>query len=443
MNLKKTLILTLILLGGILFISAFVHIPSAIQSGKTVYPLLSFKKSDRVMIIAPHPDDEALAAAGIIRYCVNHNIPVKVVIVTNGGSDLAGQRHTESLEAMKKLGLNDNITFLDYPQVGLTHLLAQNWNKPYMDPKGISHSMNKFSHNPGAPYTGESLAMELEDVIYDFKPTVIIYPDSNDLHQDHWATSAFVEYAITKLNYNCTTLGYMIHTPSNSWPSPHSYSPSSYLTPPSYLSAQEDWVEFPLTEKDEEFKASAIKSYKSQLKKGSYFLLSFVRKNELFSIQHPITISKNSSTGYPNLIFKDPENDVKKLTTSIETGIKTSESLVDLTNTSFETNNNGTCISLQTKDKISANNIYKFHLLIIYGNNTTAVMDIQIKNGKYHINHYGTTLSNLTFINTRNAIIIKIPIIFKKGDNVILSAEAIDSKGKSTDRSPWQIIKIT
>src|SRR5664280_423910 len=41
--------------------------------------------SDRVLIFAPHPDDETIATAGVIRYCLENNIPVSVVVVTNGG----------------------------------------------------------------------------------------------------------------------------------------------------------------------------------------------------------------------------------------------------------------------------------------------------------------------------------------------------------------------
>ncbi|MDI9623795.1 MAG: PIG-L family deacetylase [Methanothermobacter sp.] len=426
----------IILLSGtlllILVTSDFVYI-FAIQNGNIGYPPLYIKESDRVMIIAPHPDDEAISSAGIIRYCTSHNIPVKVVIITNGGFNLAWQRHSESLKAMKQLGLVYNITFLDYPQ-GLIHLLTQNWDKPYVDSNGISHSINKFSHNLNAPYTGESLAKQLEDVIYDFKPTIIIYPDSNDIHEDHWVTSGFVEYAMTKLNYNCTTLGYIVHTPSNTWPTPHFYFPDSYLTPPSYLSKSENWVEFRLTGKSEELKASAIKSYKSQLKRGSYYLLSFVKKNELFSVQRPINVTRNS-----NIIFTDPENDVKKFDNSIETEMELSNNSIDLTSISFEAGENGTCLSLQTKGKISTTDIYEFHLLIIFRDNTTNDIDIEVKNGKYHINH--GKLSNLTIFNTQNGIIIETPIIFKRGDKVILSADAIKPK-KGIDTTPWQIIEI-
>jgi len=79
---------------------AFIDSHFVLQADNRGYPLLSIKNSDRVMVVAPHLDDEALVAASVIKYCVDHNIPVEVVIVTNGGFKLAWERHCESLKAM-------------------------------------------------------------------------------------------------------------------------------------------------------------------------------------------------------------------------------------------------------------------------------------------------------------------------------------------------------
>src|SRR5665647_731993 len=74
--------------------------------------------SDRVLIVAPHPDDETIAGAGVIRYCIENNIPVYIVVVTNGGSGNLGiTRYHESLNATKILGLPPNdISFFEYTQ---------------------------------------------------------------------------------------------------------------------------------------------------------------------------------------------------------------------------------------------------------------------------------------------------------------------------------------
>ncbi|MGQ9825213.1 MAG: PIG-L deacetylase family protein, partial [Desulfotomaculales bacterium] len=38
----------------------------------------------KILVIAPHPDDETLAAAGVIARSVKQGIPVRVVAITSG-----------------------------------------------------------------------------------------------------------------------------------------------------------------------------------------------------------------------------------------------------------------------------------------------------------------------------------------------------------------------
>ena len=57
--------------------------------------------SSRVLIVAPHPADETIGAGGIISYCVEHNIPMKVIVMTDGNTgddiDITVERHNESV----------------------------------------------------------------------------------------------------------------------------------------------------------------------------------------------------------------------------------------------------------------------------------------------------------------------------------------------------------
>src|SRR5664280_2860912 len=195
--------------------------------------------SNRVLIFAPHPDDETIATAGVIRYCLENNIPVYVVVVTDGGSgELGVTRYHESLNATEILGLPDsNITFFEYTQ-GVDSLFNENWDKP-INVNG-NHTSN-FAYQQNAPYTGVSLEKNMETVISDFKPTIIIYPDPNDSNPDHWGTSSFVEYATNNLNYTGQMYTYLIHV-SSAWPFPRGYFPQTYILPPSFLSKQNNWT---------------------------------------------------------------------------------------------------------------------------------------------------------------------------------------------------------
>ncbi len=52
--------------------------------------------SERVMVFAPHPDDEALACTGLLRRSVLRGDAVKVVIATSGDAYIGAKRAFES-----------------------------------------------------------------------------------------------------------------------------------------------------------------------------------------------------------------------------------------------------------------------------------------------------------------------------------------------------------
>lgn len=81
------------------------------------------------LIIAPHPDDEALGCGGMIHRMVNQGRDVHVVILTGGEKSLAevddeelkSTRRRLALQAAIHLGLaEDNIHFLAYPDGGVS-----------------------------------------------------------------------------------------------------------------------------------------------------------------------------------------------------------------------------------------------------------------------------------------------------------------------------------
>ena len=80
---------------------------------------------ERIMIIAPHPDDEVLAAGGIIATAVKAGSQLRIIVATNGDASyatalthgshfitrnnfkhLAAMRQKESLNALTSLGVS-------------------------------------------------------------------------------------------------------------------------------------------------------------------------------------------------------------------------------------------------------------------------------------------------------------------------------------------------
>lgn len=84
--------------------------------------MVSFMK--KVLVIAPHPDDEVLGCGGIIAKNINENNEVYVCVVTKGVEPLFSEEDEASdrrqcLEVHKYLGIKDTF-FLDLPAAMLS-----------------------------------------------------------------------------------------------------------------------------------------------------------------------------------------------------------------------------------------------------------------------------------------------------------------------------------
>lgn len=110
----------------------FSKIKDILRSGRIkclhlcAHRLRELRPEGRVVVLAPHPDDEALGCGGFInRMCREGNAPY-VVIMTGGGGSLRGHsdmaeeeviraRRKLTLDSATRLGLPENhITFLDF-----------------------------------------------------------------------------------------------------------------------------------------------------------------------------------------------------------------------------------------------------------------------------------------------------------------------------------------
>jgi len=104
----------------------------------------------RVLVVAPHCDDEILGAGGYMAMAARRGAHVRVVMLTNGdGFPLAATREYrrippsaetflrfaalrqgETRAALEALGLSRNdVTFLGYPDGGLSHLWSRHWGR--------------------------------------------------------------------------------------------------------------------------------------------------------------------------------------------------------------------------------------------------------------------------------------------------------------------------
>jgi LmbE family N-acetylglucosaminyl deacetylase len=104
--------------------------------------------ADRILILAPHPDDETIACAGIIQAAIDAGAQVRVVYLTNGEHNqfafivyekripfrknefihLGQVRRKEAVAAMRLLGLSqERLIFLGYPDFGTFSIFSRHW----------------------------------------------------------------------------------------------------------------------------------------------------------------------------------------------------------------------------------------------------------------------------------------------------------------------------
>lgn len=278
-------------------------------------PHLKLNPDDRIMIMAPHPDDEIIGCGGIIQKAQALNIPTKIVFLTYGdfnewsfllykdqpvltpkGVEGMGLvRRAESVAADTLLGLlTDDLIFLGYPDSGTLAILISHWNDrpPYRSILTHANSVpyqNAF--RPLAPYKGEEILRDLKTVIEKFKPTKIFLSHPADRHPDHQALYLFTKIALWELDIQPMPdiYPYLVHY--KKWPNPKGYKPHQALIPPWKSLHGLWWFSAELTEAEILRKYEALQLIKTQLKSNPKYIKSFIKTNELFGDFPAITLS--------------------------------------------------------------------------------------------------------------------------------------------------------
>jgi len=196
----------------------------------------------RILIFAPHPDDETFCCGTVIQQALAERGHVHVVIVTNGDGfpqaaarlsgkpvdglgpqdylELARVRQSEALSATAVLGLRaDDITFLGYPDAGLDKVYEAQGDTPYLQPftqKGTTYGpvvpdYHSQAHGQPAPYRRQAALADVTEVIQGLHPDRIYVPSGVDTHLDHQATGWFVRDALQAANYRAQVQTYVIH----------------------------------------------------------------------------------------------------------------------------------------------------------------------------------------------------------------------------------------
>ena len=157
-------------------------------------------EKERFLMVSPHDDDVVLGAGLLIQLARRENVPVYVLIVTDGSmgycsleekDTIAQTRKREALECYQGLGIpQDRIILLDFPDCRLHSFRGRSparSDEP-LAVGGFVGLQNSFTHQ-----------------LRSIKPTQCFLPTANDLHPDH--RIIYEEFLIS-----------LFHASGNIWP---------------------------------------------------------------------------------------------------------------------------------------------------------------------------------------------------------------------------------
>ncbi|WP_312336602.1 DUF7402 domain-containing protein [Anaerospora hongkongensis] len=275
----------------------------------------------RILILAPHQDDEALMCAGVISHALRNGVEVKIGVITNGdkkGRKIGLTRIKETIKAMDCLGLDGkNITFFGYGSTEMnvktsfmyrlyhadtdSTVIASNvGSETYSIPDSPEYHYQKFG-SPGA-YNRSSLREDLKLFIAEYKPDHIFTASLYDIHPDHFILYQFIIEAIiatkrTTPAYSPILHEYIIHSHDGDdfWPlrNQKNNTPAPFSKPATFdTDTLLDWekreiftvpIEMQSIPYSKNKKHVVISKYRSQRPSGNKnYLYSYVKRDEIF-----------------------------------------------------------------------------------------------------------------------------------------------------------------
>jgi LmbE family N-acetylglucosaminyl deacetylase len=178
----------------------------------TPFPLAQ----QRILILAPHPDDESLATGGLIQRALQEGARVQVVFISDGENNPWPQRflerrweigesersrwgerrRQEAVAALRRLGVpKDHAHFLGLPDQGTTSSLLK---------------------------AREVVIGAIVRALTSWRPTLLVAPSPHDVHPDHNALAVLVHLALARWGGGpeFRLVHYLVHTRKQRLPAP-------------------------------------------------------------------------------------------------------------------------------------------------------------------------------------------------------------------------------
>ncbi|MGY3039080.1 N-acetyl-1-D-myo-inositol-2-amino-2-deoxy-alpha-D-glucopyranoside deacetylase [Rhodanobacter sp. TND4EL1] len=167
--------------------------------------LPEFSAQTRLLVVAPHPDDETIATGLLIQRVLEAGGEVRVLLLTGGDNNpwpqrwlerrifigasarkrWGARRHGEMLQALQRLGLRDSsLQSLGWPDMAVTDRLLR---KAHESVSTLAAAIGQFS------------------------PSLVVAPALSDDHPDHGAAHVLVRLAIAGMDEPLPLLTYLVH----------------------------------------------------------------------------------------------------------------------------------------------------------------------------------------------------------------------------------------
>src|SRR5262245_9183554 len=242
----------------------------------------------RLLVVAPHPDDESLGAGGLMQQTLAAGGRVHVLFMTNGdgypeavevatghrepsASDYRGfgeLRRAEALVALEHYRvLPLSVTFLGFPDGGLAEIWRRGPHVPAYESPYTREDNPPYPHafEANARYISRDLIHLIARMVALSDPDWIVLPTPLDNHPDHCAKFTFVLAALKSLaaepggasKIPDRLLTYLVH--AGGWP-PAPQTPGPLPEPPKIF-APARWYSLALKPEEVKTKLDALDTH--------------------------------------------------------------------------------------------------------------------------------------------------------------------------------------
>jgi LmbE family N-acetylglucosaminyl deacetylase len=222
--------------------------------------------SDRVLLLAPHPDDETLGAGVALQQAKAAGASIRVVFATAGEANpwpqrwierrwhldasdrqrWGARRSEEARQALRRLGIDPAVaSFLGWPDGGIDRLLVSD---------------------------GDRTIAQLVSILAEFRPTRILLPSIRDQHPDHSALNLITRAALLGLNAQLDPLllEFLLHADRRA-------------------RAAQNWSQADTDTALPAIKLAALEAHATQLRLNRAWLLGRARSPEAFTLAKPLS----------------------------------------------------------------------------------------------------------------------------------------------------------